>query len=215
MEEQKKYMTLKAQMDEYICCSGSFQHVIDDVVNSGLLPKELAVESLNYLMENIDLLEKGKEMLAAKQADDYLCGSSGFIPEGANFYIQLKKSTILLAAMLVSSAAMSFFDANIVALISPIIVKSVFGGVQQLWFRVYEESGEKCIIRELASKRSSVVSPKDIKKKIGNTCTKEYNCNFRKKGKCKCKSADIEDICETLKEKGAVFKSGNCYGYIV
>ncbi|MCM1237349.1 MAG: hypothetical protein NC489_45365 [Ruminococcus flavefaciens] len=216
MREKEKFVNSKDLEDEYICCSGSFQSIVDNIVSSGLLSRELAVESLNFLMENTDLLEKDREELSANLADDSVKnGESGFIVDSANFYVKLRKSTILLALMLVSSAAMSFVSSDMVALITPFLVGSVVGDVSHSGFRLYEESGEKCIIHELASKRPLVISPKDIKKNIGKRCARDYNCSFRKNGKCKCEIDDIMVICETLKDKGAVIKSGNYYGYII
>ncbi|MCI8889559.1 MAG: hypothetical protein HFG70_16020 [Hungatella sp.] len=201
--------------EEYICCRGSFQNIIDNIVSSGILSRELAVESLNFLMENTDLLEKNREILTANPDDDSVqTGESGFMVDGADFYIKLRKSTILLALMLVSNAALSFISSDVIALVAPYIVGGMLGDVSHLGFRLYEESGEKCIIYELAAKRHSILSPKDIKKNIGKRCTRDYNCSFRKNGKCKCEIDDIINICETLNNKGAVIKSGEYYRYI-
>lgn len=214
MREKENFIDTIEQ-DEYICCSGSFQNIIGNIANSGLLSKELAIESLNFLMENTELLEKDKEILSANTNDDSVqMGESGFMVDGANFYIKLRKSTILLALMLVSSAALSFVSSDVIALVAPYIVGGMLGDVSHLGFKLYEESGEKCIIHELAAKRQSILSPKDIKKNIGKRCTRDYNCSFRKNGKCKCEIDDIINICETLNDKGAVIKSGKYYRYI-
>lgn len=214
MGEKEKFSEIKEQ-DEYICCSGSFQYIIDNIVSSGLLSRELAIESINFLMENTDLLEKDRETLTANPDDDSVqIGESGFMVGGADFYIKLRKSTILLALMLVSNVALSFVGSDVVALAAPYIVGGILGDVSHLGFRLYEESGEKCIIHELAAKRQSILSPKDIKKNIGKRCTRDYNCSFKKDGKCKCEIDDIMNICETLNDKGAVIKSGEYYRYI-
>lgn len=216
MREKETFIDSKEQEDEYICCSGSFQYIVDNVVNSGLLSRELAVESLNFLMENTDLLEKDREVLSANPANDSVKnGESGLMVGDANFYVKLRKSTILLALMLVSSSVLGFFGSNVIEIAVTSIVGGILGDVSHLGFRLYEESGEKCIIHELAAKRPSIISPKEIKKSIGKRCARDYNCNFKKSGKCKCEIDDITNICETLHEKGAVTKSGNYYGYIL
>lgn len=216
MREKENFTNSKEKEDGYICCSGSFQYVVDSIVNLGLLSRELAVESLNFLMENVDLLEKDGEVLFAKPANDSVKnGESGFMVDGADFYVKLRKSTILLALMLVSSASLSFISSDVIALVAPYIVGGMLGDVSHLGFKLYEESGEKCIIHELAVKRPSIISPKDIKKNIGKRCARDYNCSFRKNGKCKCEIDDIINICETLCDKGAVIKSGKYYRYII
>ena len=204
-------------MNEYIEYMGTFDETVDRISVECSIDREAAFKILNVLIDNPDLLDRKTEKLYSKSADDKVAaGKSGMMIGRSTYYLSIKKVTLFTAFLLISAVSLANSEINYAAVLGSLALQ--IPSLPQLLngsFKIYEESGEKCIIRELAARKQSPASAKDIKRKIGKICTKEYNCDYRINGKCTCTADDIEAVCESLAEKGALKKTGNKYVYIV
>lgn len=203
-------------MEEMFTCEGTLQEAAEYIAKSGVMSQELAIASLNYLLMNPEVLDKEQETILTREAEDKVnLGATGFIA-GNSYYINLSKTALITGATLVSSAMMHLCGADGMSIAVAAIPLAVESLGSQFGFRLYSERGEKCIIRELAIRRRiGPVAPKEIRRRIKGQCSKDYCCDYRKKGRCECKKKDIKEICENLSSKGALEKSGDGYLYIV
>lgn len=205
--------TGKNDKSDFIKASGALQKIAEKEAEELHIPVEAVIQSLNYLIEHRELLSSA-EVINVDNREDGIDGiSSGFIAEDAGFYIQIRKALIYAALFFISDAVIAYAGLDLNAIMQSLVVEAAVGNFVIPHFILSEKSGEKCIIQEIASKKTDT-SPKEIKKSIGRICTRNYACVYRQKGKCKCKTADIEVICETLAEKKALVKSGIYYRYI-
>ncbi len=204
-------------MKDYIEFSGAFDDIVDKIVEECSLEREAVFKILNVLIDNPDLLDRKTEELYSicEDAEVTPC-RSGMMIGRSTYYLSIKKVTLFTAFLLISAVSLANSEINYAAVLGSLALQ--IPSLPQLLngsFKIYEESGEKCIIRELAARKQSPASAKDIKRKIGKICTKEYNCDYRISGKCTCTADDIEAVCESLAEKGALKKTGSKFVYVV
>ena len=203
-------------MEEMFTCEGTLQEAAEYIAKSGVMNKELAIASLNYLLMNPEVLDKEQEAILTREAEDKVnFGATGFIV-GNSYYFNLSKTALITGATLASSAMLRLCgvdDISIAIAAIPLVVELLSN---QSGFRLYSERGEKCIIRELAIRRRiGPIPPKEIRRQIKGQCSKDYCCDYRKKGRCECKKDDVKRICEDLHGKGAIKKSGDGYLYSI
>ena len=199
-------------MNEYISFSGTYDETIDFIANTCSISRNAALKIVNCLIENPDLLDKKKEELYKEDADDKVVpGKASLMTGNANYYINIKRTTLITAFLVLGAISLKIDESDVFTKLAMGLGLPMFN--KTIGFKIHEETGEKCMIRELAARKGSPASAKDLKRKIGKKCVKEYNCDYRVSGNCTCSENDIDEIFKSLFEKGALDKSGKKYMY--
>lgn len=188
---------------EYIRIKGS-KAVVEDCFSDYGIDADSANAIVSYLHKNSKLLRDDESVQISTDFTSVPPGSMGFMLFETNYYINLKISTIVVAALL---ADISFAKGACSVLLE------LCGFSKTAITALSEENGEKCIVRETLACESQTGTPKILEPLNGECCNIDLSCKLRIEGKCCCTEKHVREIYNRLAERNMFKPSGECFKY--
>lgn len=159
---------------------------------------------IDYLGKNTGLLSDDECVSVSTTFPSFPPGVIGLMVPSTNYYINIKITTIVVAAFL---ADISFGQ----GVLSLLLGLCGFSGTA--FTRLNEELGEKCIVRETLTRDPKIGSAHILDSLQGECCNNDLLCKFRHDGKCHCSKEDILNIYERLADRNMFKRIGDYYKY--
>lgn len=184
---------------------GSEQSIIRQIEKMGFNKCE-SEKIFNFINSNKCLLSDNESIKKSLHSDDCNPGIIKYMIPNLNYdyYINLKYSTIMIAALLLDikyTKGFSTLALNLSKVNTPHIIK------------IDEKNGEKCILKETLSLKNKTGTNTLLLPFHGECCNNNYTCKFRNIDKCGCTKENIDEIYKQLTSKGVFKKEGNKYIY--
>ena len=159
---------------------------------------------IDYLRKNKEVLNSDEYLNISTEFPSFPPGTIGLMIPRTNYYINIKVTTIVIAALLADIAltqgALSTF-------------LGLCGFSSTALTELSEELGEKCIVRETLARKPKVGSSHILDPLKGECCNNDLSCMFRIDGRCYCSEDDIQKIYEKLTERNMFSRFGEFYKY--
>lgn len=159
---------------------------------------------INYLHKNKEVLNSDEYVKISAEFSSFPPGMIGLMVPRTNYYINIKVTTIVVAALLaditLTQGALSTF-------------LGLCGFSSTALTELSEELGEKCIVRETLARNPKVGSSSILIPLKGECCNNDLSCKFRIDGRCRCSKDDILKIYEKLTERNMFSRIGDFYKY--
>lgn len=159
---------------------------------------------INYLHKNTGVLNSDEYVKISTEFPSFPPGTMGLMILRTNYYINIKVTTIVVAALLTDIAltqgALSTF-------------LGLCGFSSTAITELSEELGEKCIVRETLAHNPRIGSSHILEPLKGECCNNDLSCKFRIDGRCYCSKDDIQKIYEKLTERNMFSRFGEFYKY--
>ena len=188
---------------KYLEMSGSRSEVESYFLVLGIdAPSANAI--INYLYKNKEILNSDENIKISTEFPTCPPGTLAFMIPRTNYYINIKVTTIVVAALLADIAltqgALSTF-------------LGLCGFSSTAITELSEELGEKCIVRETLARTPKVGSSSILAPLKGDCCNNDLACRFRIDSRCHCSEDDILKIYEKLTERNMFSRIGEFYKY--
>lgn len=180
---------------------GNVEKAYSELTRLGVESQSDAERILTFLSENPNMLNEN-EVIRKYQKDPPKIPQDriGFLIMEQNIFINLKITTILLAALLL--------DINLTDGFASLIV-NMLGVPQNVIVKFNEYDGEKCIIHEAMN--AKIISVNVLRRFNGECCNNQYKCKYNNNGKCTCTEEKIKEILDNLTEANMFKKVGDSY----
>ena len=159
---------------------------------------------IDYLQKNKELLGDDEYIKISTEFPSFPPGMMGLMIPTTNYYINIKITTIVVAAFL---ADISFAHGVMSMLLG------LCGFSNTAFTELSEYLGEKCIVRETLARNPKVGSSKILASLNGECCNNDLSCKFRIENKCHCTEDDIIEIYEKLADRNMFSRTGNVFKY--
>ena len=176
------------------------EKVYSELTRLGFESKNDAERVVTFLDEHRNMLKENEDIKPYQIAPKSTPGMIGFIVMEKNLFINLKITTILLAALLL--------DIKITDGLASLIV-GMIGIPQNVIVKFNEEDGQKCIIHEAIN--SKTISANVLHRFNGECCNNQYKCKYNINGKCTCTEEKVKEILDNLTEATMFKKDGDLY----
>ncbi len=191
------------KMEEYIIFEGMKKTIISEIEKIGVIDEESSKKCFAYLERHRELLGD-EETIEVIMSDFSLPEKSkAFIIPGGNYYVRLKKVTILFVAIILNLKISKNISWSTIGLSEKFL---------NAFINLSEETGEKCIVKELACKKK-VCDSAQILDNGGECINNHFNCPYNEEGACRLTNEKILELCEGLAEKEVFDKVGNYFVY--
>lgn len=174
--------------------------VYSELTRLGFESQYDAERVVTFLKEHRNMLKENEDIKPYQIAPKSTPGMIGFIIMEKNLFINLKITTILLAALLL--------DIKITDGLASLIV-GMIGIPQNVIVKFNEEDGQKCIIHEAIN--SKTISANVLHRFNGECCNNQYKCKYNINGKCTCTEEKVKEILDNLTEATMFKKDGDLY----
>lgn len=177
------------------------EKVYSELTRLGFESQSDAERVLTFLSENQTMLKENEVIRKYQiEATEIPQGMIGFLIMEQNIFINLKITTILLAALLL--------DINLTDGFASLIV-GMLGIPQNVIVKFNEDDGEKCIIHEAMNEKT--ISVNVLHRFNGECYNNQYKCKYNTNGKCTCTDEKIKEILDNLTEANMFKKVGDSY----
>lgn len=153
---------------------------------------------IDYLEVNKEVLSEEEQVVVVQKPNR----GKGFILPGTNYYIDLKKSTVVIIAKLLQIQLKSDF----------IDILSLFNGELNL-VNLREEFGELCIVKEILQSKKKCGDRDLLSRNNGECCNNDMDCKFKSDGLCRCSEIETEKILQNLTYSGVFREQAETYYY--
>lgn len=182
--------------------NGFENDVYREIANLGFNSIDNAEKIVSFLRYNSNILSNDEFVEIKLIEPKTNPGMLGLIIMEKNLYINVKLSTLLIAALILDIHFTEGFAQ---------LFLNLFGIGSRTITRFDEENGEKCIIIE--SLKNKTGSLNILQNYNGECSNKQLKCKFRKNNQCCCTKEDVNKIYETLIEYNMFKKEGDKYIY--
>lgn len=159
---------------------------------------------IKYLRKNTGILDSDEYVKISTEFSAPPPGTMELMVASTNYYINIKVTTIVVAALLTDIA----FTQGALS-----TVLGLCGFSSTALTKLSEEHGEKCIVRETLAHNSRIGSLHILDPLKGECCNNDLSCKFRIDGRCYCSKDDIQKIYEKLTERNMFRRFGEFYKY--
>lgn len=159
---------------------------------------------VDYLQKNKELLGDDECIKISTEFPSFPPGVIGLMIPKTNYYINIKVTTIVVAAFL---ADISFSNGVMSMLLG------MCGFSNTAFAELNEELGEKCIVRETLARNPKEGFAKILAPFKGECCNNDLSCKFRIENKCHCTEDDVLGIYEKLADRNMFSRIGNMFKY--
>lgn len=190
-------------MDRIEIC-GTETEVYEKIHKLGFNSNDEIERILVFLKSNSDLLAVDEKIEKRTVVPETPHGAFGFIIMRNNLYVNLKTSTLLIAALLLDihfTGGMAQLFLTMVGIDGRAIVK------------FSEYNGEKCILKELLRTSTKSASSDLLIKFGGECCNNNLSCKYKSENKCTCTPQKVADILDGLAKHNILKKEGVIYKY--
>lgn len=191
------------KMEEYIIFEGMKKTIISEIEKIGVIDEESSKKCFEYLECHRELL--GDEEAIEVIMSDFSLPEKGmaFMIPGGNYYVRLKKVTILFVAIILNLKISKGISWSTIGLSEKFL---------KAFINLSEETGEKCIVKELACKKKACDSIQILDN--GEECiNNHFNCTYNQEGACRLTNEKIIELCEGLAEKEVFDKVDKYFVY--
>jgi hypothetical protein len=190
-------------MNEYITLTNADMEKVTDA-----LLEYMDEQSASIFIRNVVGYEKimTEEECFKKESDTAQDGTDplGFLIGGANYYINLKKTTLILLAFMMdlkltkgaSSLMLNLMGVN-------------FATIQKLG----ADNGEKCIVCELIHRKGKLNDVGTLLFGRASCINNHLLCRFRDEGRCGLKDGELMSIIDGLVKRGLFTFTEGRYAY--
>lgn len=189
---------------EKIELHGSANEVYSKIAVLGLNNSHDAEQIITFLEYNNDLLCSDEKIEISVETPPSAPRMMDLVCMRKNLYVNLKTSTILIAALLL--------DIHITAGFAQLLIAMI--GISNQAIVVFsEKNGEKCIIKETLRTHDKTGHPNILSRFHGECCNNNLNCKYRINDKCCCTPDKIKKIYNDLVFCNMFKKEGDFYKY--
>lgn len=181
-------------MENTFMIDGTKKDIILALYNNGIDKMEDAERLLDYLFQNREFLGKDEEIDNEEPTEDFM----GLTVCDNSYYVNVKTTTIVILATLLDICLTKGFAS---------VALSLFGVYPTAFARIEEKSGEKCILKEILTRKQKMGNLQILEHNNGKCCNPFSCCKYRKGEECSCTGDDIILIYEKLSEKNVLKKS--------
>lgn len=177
---------------------GSMEKIVLQLGQAEGIAEEDGKKIINFLEKNLQILSDDETFRKVKQRNLGL----GYALPGYEYYVNIKITTLAILIFIL--------DCNVTGGILSKI-SSLVGITENAIFRMKEESGERCILKELALQKKKQGDKSLLRKFKGECCNNDLKCCYRSDEKCYCREEDVEKILVSFEERNIVKKKGKKY----
>ncbi len=189
---------------ERIKFNGYKNAVYKKIADFGLNNTCDAEQIITFLQHNKELLSSEEKIETTIEMPKSSPGVMNFTIMKENLYINLKTSTILMAALML--------DIHITKGLAQLLI--MMTGINGRSIATFsEESGEKCVIKETLRTKNKIGHPNLLTDFQGECCNYNLNCKYRSDDKCCCTPDKIKEIFDELVSRNMFKKDGDFYKY--
>ena len=189
------------------CIDGTKKDAILALQRFGISTAPEAEVLLDFIHSNPFLLNEN-ECIEIEERNTYPQNQKmmGLVLCDSSYYINLKKTTIILAALLLDIRLTEGLAATVLA---------VFGFSTNCICSINERTGEKCVLVETLRRENKIGDPAILSKHNGKCCNPCSSCEYREEtnledSKCTCTEDNVIQIYEELCKKN-IFKKNSAY----
>lgn len=183
---------------------GNENALLEEFAYLGFNDKNDVKKIIKYISNNSQMLDKTEVIKIETKFPNIPQGMLGLMIMENEYYISLKYSTIMIAALILDISVTKGFAAAALALL---------GIPNASLIEISEYLGEKCIIKETLTLNEKTGNKYLLEKFHGECCNNQFDCMFKEADKCKCKNSDVNNIFEKLADKGIFKKMGTNFKY--
>lgn len=189
---------------EKIELNGSANEVYNKIAVHGFDNSHDVEHIITFLEHNDDLLCADEKIETSVEIPQSSSGMMSFVIMRKNLYVNLKISTILIAALLLDIHMTGGFAQLLIALI----------GINSKAIATFsEENGEKCVIKETLRTHDKIGHPSILSRFHGECCNHNLNCKYRIDDKCCCTPDRVKVIFDDLVSCNMFKREGDFYKY--
>lgn len=193
-------------MQNYFVSKGSVDTICEDIIKNTGFNRENAKAIFDYLVKNKEKLHLAddEKITSSFEFPSFSPGTIGFMTPKYNYSINIKKTTIIIVALILDIA----FTKGIIS-----TLLNMFGLSGICITKLSEANGEKCIVKETVFSENKTGNADILNAFDGECCNCDMNCNYRRGDRCTCSRDNIIDIYQRLTEVGLFRKEGDSFVY--
>lgn len=180
---------------------GTKQKIVHNLSIQLNLNLEECIKVFDYIEQNIKILS-GQENFERFWPEQR---GIGYVTPGFEYYINIKTTTVILLLFLLDSYIPNNL-ASLFIMLTGINTKTVV--------RLREGTAEKCILKEILHTRKKQGTKNILKPFKGECCNNQYPCLYRREGRCKCSTEQVEEIMDYFTDNKMLKKKGETYQYL-
>ena len=186
---------------------GDEYYIYQQLKKLNLVTDRFEAEKLvRFLIENNKVLGDDENVECKTELNNFKPQPGVFycLTSSYNYHINVKISTITLAALILDLALTKGLATALV---------SLCGQTGTAIVKLNEMNGEKCIVKQTAFSKDRIGDENILEKFNGKCCNSTFNCAYNKDGMCICNKQRISEIYEELTNKNIFKKIGVKYKY--
>lgn len=154
------------------------------------------------MINNKDILGNDESVFIKYQS--FPPGMMGLMVSGDNYYINIRITTIVVAALILDLYITRGAMATILGMC---------GVPKTSIVKINETTGEKCILKETLMRKSKRGDQNILSSFNGKCCNNNMNCQYRDGDNCTCKRENVLAIFQKLTDKNIFKANGDFYDY--
>lgn len=186
------------EKNDNIKLEGNLEKIVIDLRKTEGIEEEDGREIIGFLEKNLQILSDDETFVKVKMR----YSGVGYALPGYEYYINIRRATLILLIFLLDYNGAG----GILSKISGLV-----GMKEKAIFKIKEENGERCILKELVLQKRKQGDKNLLRKFKGECCNNDLKCWYRRDEKCCCKKEDVEKILISFEEREIVKKKGTKY----
>lgn len=174
---------------------GNIENIVCQLKQSPGIEEQDGKKIIDFLETHTYILSDEETFIKRRKLNDGV----GYALPGGEYYINIKMTTLILIIFLL--------DYNLTGGIFSVVAG--MGGIGgRTIYKIKEENGERCILKELILQKKRRGDKKILRKFKGECCNNNLKCDYCKEGRCSCKEVDVENILKSFENKNIVKRKG-------